>query len=414
MAQRGNMTTPTTHDWAHHYAGRTRGMQASEIRELLKLLEDPQIISFAGGIPDPDLFPVEAIQAAYAGALASPEKSGQALQYSVSEGYGPLRDWIVGYMAKQGIACTRDNVMIVTGSQQGLDLLGKLFVGAKDTVLVERPTYMGALQAFGPCEPNYDDLPGPGANESADVLAERARKRGGRVAVAYCVPDFANPTGLSMSLAAREKLLDLSTALDVPLIEDAAYEALRYGGTKLPGLLELDIKRTGSIDASRVLYCGTFSKTIAPGLRVGWVCGGRDPIRKLVLAKQAGDLHSPTINQIVMHEVATRCYDTQVAKTTETYRRKRDAMLASLERHMPKGTQWTKPDGGMFVWMTLPEGRNAGTLLQTAIKRERVAYVPGAAFHATGGGENTLRLNFSMPTVERIEAGVERLGRLFA
>ncbi|MBI3506812.1 MAG: PLP-dependent aminotransferase family protein [Proteobacteria bacterium] len=388
-------------------------MQASEIRELLKLLEDPAIISFAGGIPDPDLFPVEEIQAAYATALGSPEKSGHALQYSVSEGYGPLRDWIVERMGRRGIACTRDNVMIVTGSQQGLDLLGKLFISPKDTVLVERPTYMGALQAFGPCEPNYDYLP-PGTNAPAAALAERARERGGRVAAAYCVPEFANPTGESMKLAARERLLDLCAALDVPLFEDAAYEALRYDGEAQPSLLELDIARGGAIDASRVLYCGTFSKTISPGLRVGWVCGARDPIRKLVLAKQAGDLHSATINQMVMHEVAVRCYESQLAKIAATYRRKRDAMLASLERHMPKGAKWTKPDGGMFVWVTLPEGMNAGALLPVAIKRERVAYVPGHAFHANGGGENTLRLNFSMPTVERIEAGIERLGRLFA
>jgi DNA-binding transcriptional MocR family regulator len=401
------------HDWAHHYAGRTRGMQASEIRELLKVLEDPAIISFAGGIPDPTLFPVEEIGAAYAVALASPEKSNGALQYSVSEGYGPLRDWIVGHMGRRGVACTRDNVMIVTGSQQGLDLIGKLFVGPRDTVLVERPTYMGALQAFGPCEPQYDDLL-PGSNATAASLAERAKSRGGHVAFAYCVPDFANPTGVSMGEAARGKLLDLCAELDVPLIEDAAYEALRYDGPATTSCLELDVRRTGSIDASRVLYCGTFSKTISPGLRVGWVCGAKDPVRKLVLAKQAGDLHSATINQMVIHDVAQRCYDRQVAKVCTAYRTKRDAMLAALDRHMPKGTQWTKPDGGMFVWVTLAPGRDASALLPDAIRRERVAYVPGRAFHATGGGENTLRLNFSMPTVERIEAGIARLGRLFA
>ncbi|MBL8808099.1 MAG: PLP-dependent aminotransferase family protein [Rhodospirillales bacterium] len=407
------MTQTGEHDWAHHYAARTRGMQASEIRELLKLLEDPGIISFAGGIPDPTLFPVAEISAAYTAALESPEKSGHALQYSVSEGYGPLRDWIVGYMGRRGVACTRDNVMIVTGSQQGLDLIGKLFVGTGDTVLVERPTYMGALQAFGPCEPNYDDLL-PGSNATAASLAERAKARGGRVAFAYCVPDFANPTGVSMGEAARKKLLDLCTEMDVPLIEDAAYEALRYGGAAIPSCLELDVRRTGSIDASRVLYCGTFSKSISPGLRVGWVCGAKDPIRKLVLAKQAGDLHSATINQMVIHEVATRCYDAQVAKVCAAYRTKRDAMLAALDRHMPKGAQWTKPDGGMFVWVTLAPERDAGAMLPDAIRRERVAYVPGRAFHATGGGENTLRLNFSMPTVERIEAGIARLGKLFA
>ncbi|MBI1245803.1 MAG: aminotransferase class I/II-fold pyridoxal phosphate-dependent enzyme [Alphaproteobacteria bacterium] len=388
-------------------------MQASEIRELLKVLEDPAIISFAGGIPDPTLFPTAEISAAYAAALSNPEKSSGALQYSVSEGYGPLRDWIVGYMGTRGIACTRDNVMIVTGSQQGLDLLGKLFIGGGDTVLVERPTYMGALQAFGPCEPNYDDLL-PGSNATAASLSERAKSRGGRVAAAYCVPDFANPTGVSMTTAGREKLLDLCAELDVPLFEDAAYEALRYDGPAYPSCLELDIRRTGGIDASRVLYCGTFSKTISPGLRVGWVCGAKDPIRKLVLAKQAGDLHSATINQMVIHDVVGRCYDSQVAKVRDAYRIKRDAMLAALDRHMPKGTEWTKPDGGMFVWVTLAAGRDAGALLPVAIKREQVAYVPGRAFHATGGGENTLRLNFSMPTVERIEAGIARLGKLFA
>jgi DNA-binding transcriptional MocR family regulator len=286
------MTEQAQIDWEKAFATRAAGMRASEIRELLKLLEQPDILSFAGGIPDPALFPSEAISEAYASILADPQLSAAALQYSVSEGYLPLRRWLVGQMARLGVPCDVDNIVITSGSQQGLDFLGKLFLSPGDTALVMAPTYLGALQAFNAYEPRYDTLnldegaPVPGAYRDA------AQAAGGRVAMAYVVPDFANPTGETLDEGARSHLLDLINELNIPLIEDAAYEALRFEGEPVTSCLALDLQVCGSIDRSRVVYCGTFSKTIAPGLRVGWICAARDLVHKIVLAKQSADLHS--------------------------------------------------------------------------------------------------------------------------
>lgn len=406
------MTPP---DWTSRYAGRAASMGASEIRELLKLLDQPDIISFAGGIPDPALFPADAVRAAFDHALSDPARAGQALQYSVSEGYLPLREWIVRHMAGLGVPCGPDNVMITAGSQQGLDFLGKLFLGPGDTALVTAPTYLGALQAFNPYEPRYATL-APDGNEpaaaAAHSTAEAATAAGSRVRLAYVVPDFANPTGETLSRAARERLLEVADALDVPLVEDAAYEALRFEGEAVPSLLALDAARAGGIEGARTIYCGTFSKTLAPALRVGWIAAAAEVVRKLVLVKQAADLHCATVNQVVMHRVAERTYDDQLVRVREAYRTRRDAMLAALSRHMPPGVHWTRPQGGMFVWVTLPEGADGAALLAEAVREARVAFVPGAAFFADRAGANTLRLSYSLSSPERIEEGIARLARL--
>lgn len=400
--------------WETRFAPRSARMGASEIRELLKLLDRPDVISFAGGIPDPALFPQDAIRAAYAEALGD-DLAGTALQYSVSEGYAPLRAWIVRYMAGLGIACTPDNIAITSGSQQALDFLGKLFLGAGETALVAWPTYLGALQAFNAYEPRYDRLP-LGMNEAPETLAAeleaRAQAAASRLRLAYVVPDVSNPTGRTLSQAEREHLLDLAHRLDVPLIEDAAYSALRYEGSALPSLLALDVAHNGSIEATRTIYCGTFSKTLVPGLRVGWVCAASPIVRKLVLAKQAGDLHSATINQMVVHRLAETVFEVQVEKACAAYGARRDAMLAALERHMPAGVEWTRPAGGMFVWLDLPKGMDGAELLAQAVATERVAFVPGSAFFADGSGRNTVRLSFSNSAPEVIEEGIMRLGRL--
>ena len=397
-------------DWQQIFATRNSRMKASEIRELLKLLDQPYIISFAGGIPDPDLFPHEAFSAAFSDAL-SPENQATALQYSVSEGYGPLRDWIVGEMARLGIPCTRDNILITSGSQQALDYLGKLLLSPGDTALVGWPTYLGALGAFNAYEPRYDRLD-PETNRSAADYAEAADA--GLVKFAYMSVDFANPTGKTLDSGMRERVIDLADELDIAVIEDAAYQSLRFEGEALSPVLAREIERKGDINACRTLYCGSFSKTLAPGLRVGWVCGAQEVISQLVLLKQAADLHSSTINQMAIATVAKAQFDSHVAKIKAAYMSRRDRMLAALAEHMPKGVTWTRPEGGMFIWLELPKSMNCADLLAQSLKSERVAFVPGHAFFADGSGTNTMRLSFSRTDEAGIDEGIARLGRLIS
>jgi DNA-binding transcriptional MocR family regulator len=397
-------------DWEHIFATRSSRMKASEIRELLKLLEQPDIISFAGGIPDPALFPDQEFKQAYSD-IFSGAQVNSALQYSVSEGYKPLREWIVADMAKIGIECSVDNVFITSGSQQALDYLGKLFLSPKDTALVTWPTYLGALSAFNAYEPTYDQL-NAGGNRTPETYRENATKAGGSVKFAYLSADFSNPTGETVSLADRKKLLELADELDIAVLEDAAYQNLRFDGEGIAPILALDIERSGGIENTRTIYSGSFSKTLAPGLRVGFVVASMPVIRKLVLMKQAADLHSSTINQMAIEHVASRGFDKQVAKIKATYSARRDAMLAALEKYMPKTARWTKPEGGMFIWVTLPEGIDGAELLAKSLSSERVAFVPGKAFFADGSGSNTLRISFSCANEQMIDEGIKRLGRL--
>jgi DNA-binding transcriptional MocR family regulator len=394
-------------NWQDVFATRMERMKASEIRELLKLLDQPDIISFAGGIPDPALFPTETFQQAVAAALSA-ETAPEALQYSVSEGYAPLRDWIALEMGKLGVPATRDNILITSGSQQALDYLGKMLLSPGDTALIGWPTYLGALGAFGAYEPHFDRL-GFGSNRTAEDYAEKARQNGGRVKFAYASVDFANPTGETLDRNARESLLDLAEELDIAVIEDAAYQSLRFEGEPIPPLLALEIARRGGIEDCRTVYCGSFSKTLAPGLRVGWVCASSAVISRLVLMKQAADLHSASLNQIAINTVARSIFDDHTRTLRETYRQRRDAMLAALEKHMPNGVSWTKPEGGMFIWVTLPKGMDGAALLKRALSDQRVAFVPGQAFFADRSNENTLRLSFSLADPYKIDAGIERL-----
>ncbi len=399
-------------EWEPSYAARAERMRASEIRELLKLLDRPGIISFAGGIPDPALFPAKEAQAAYAAVLGDAALAGSALQYSVSEGYLPLRQWIVEHMGTLGVPCHEDNIVITSGSQQALEFLGRLLLSPGDTALVTAPTYLGALQAFSASEPLYDELRLEQGNRTPQSYADGAREAGGRVKFAYVVPSFANPTGETLSLAARERLLDLAAELDIPIVEDAAYAALRFEGKAPPPILALEVKRRGSIDCARCIYCGTFSKVLSPGLRVGWIVAPRPMIRRLVLVKQASDLNSSNINQMVMHRLAETEFTSRVTTARAHYRRRRDVMLAALQRHMPEGVTWTQPGGGLFVWVRLPEGADAASLLDRAVNEENVAFVPGAAFFFDGRGRNTLRLSYSLPSEAEIEDGIARLAKL--
>jgi DNA-binding transcriptional MocR family regulator len=389
-------------NWESHYATRAVRMQASEIREILKLLDQPDIISFAGGIPDPKFFPTAEIAAVCQRILTDPTRASVALQYAVSEGYQPLREYLVKSMAEMGVACTPDNILITNGSQQALDFLGKLFISPGETILVTYPSYLGALQAFNAYEPEYARLP-----ELGETYTGTAKPKFG-----YVTPEFQNPMGTTLTLAEREALLNLSDKLDMPLIEDHAYNKLRYDGVAVPPIMSLAIKREGSIDNTRILYLGTFSKSIVPALRIGWIVGAKEVIRKLVLIKQASDLHVSPFNQMIAHEIASTVMETHTAKTRAVYKERRDTMLAALTKYMPQGVSWTKPEGGMFVWMTLPERFDGAELLKQSIERARVAFVPGYAFFPDRSGRNTIRLNFSLNEPTQIEEGIKRLAWL--
>ena len=397
-------------NWEQIFASRSARMKASEIRELLKLLDQPDIISFAGGIPDPALFPAKSFEKAFTDILAGSD-GPDALQYSVSEGYVPLREWIAGEMERLGVPCGLDNILITSGSQQALDYVGKLFLSPGDTALVSWPTYLGALGAFNAYEPRFDRFI-PNENRPAAEYRVSAQEHGSALKFAYMSVDFANPTGETMDRQARLDLLDLANDLDIAVVEDAAYQALRYEGDAIPPILALDIERTGHIDRTRTIYCGTFSKTLAPGLRVGWVCAAAPVIAKLVLIKQAGDLHSATLNQMAIHEVASRGFDEQVTGICSVYSQRRDRMLTALETCMPPNVSWSRPDGGMFVWVTLPSHIDGATLLAKSLETQRVAFVPGRAFFADGTNGNTLRLSFSLNDEDTIDEGIQRLGRL--
>lgn len=389
------------------FASRSSQMKASEIRELLKLLDQPDVISFAGGIPDPTLFPAGAFKDAYA-ALLAPEQAGQALQYSRSDGYAPLRSWLADHMSALGMPCSAENILITSGSQQALDYLGKLLLNPGDTALVGWPTYLGALGAFNAYEPRYDQLD-PQTNQNDTIYREAAEAAGGAVKLAYVSVDFANPTGRTLDLADRNALLDQASQLDIALIEDAAYQALRFDGESYPSILSLDIVRNGGIENTRTIYCGTFSKTLTPGLRVGWICAAKPVIAQLELIKQASDLHSPTINQMAVHHVAEQVFDTHVAKVRVAYRERRDAMLSALETYMTSEVSWTRPEGGMFIWLTLPAHMDGARLLEQALQKHKVAFVPGGAFFANGSAQNHLRLSYSCASPSVIDDGIARL-----
>jgi len=395
-------STPEPFPWSTAFAGRAGRMRPSDIREFLKLLGQPGIISFAGGIPEPSLFPAGEIAAAAAAILADPVRGQQALQYAESEGYLPLREWIAGHMGRLGVPCGPDNIVITTGSQQGLDLLGKLFIDPGDTVLATAPTYLGALQSLEVYEPSW----------AAIDLATGEIVGADDPVIAYAVPDFANPTGETVPLADRERLLDVAGALGIPVIEDAAYQALRFEGEPVPPLLALDTARAGHIDRARVIHAGTFSKTISPGLRVGWLCAARPLIQQVVLARQAADLHGSMLDQMLVFEAVREGFAAQVAKILPVYRARRDAMLAALERAMPEGVTWNRPEGGMFIWLTLPAGLDSRALLRDSIEEAGVIFVPGSSFFADGGGSRYLRLNYTRSDEVTIAEGIGRLGAL--
>jgi 2-aminoadipate transaminase len=400
-------TAPLT-QWAERFAQRMAGMKSSAIRELLKLTSAPDIISFGGGLPAPELFPAAEIAAAAARVLA--EQPRAALQYSTTEGHPPLREMLVRHMSRYGVSARPQNVLVTSGSQQALDLVGKLLIDPGDLVVVEEPTYLGALQAFNAYQPRYLSVRMNDEGVELEGL-ERALRAGPKFL--YLLPNFQNPAGVTMSLARRQQVVELASRYGVPILEDDPYGQLRYEGEHLPPLVRLDAELHGANDGAldgNVIYLGTLSKTLAPGLRIGWVVAPAVVIDKLVQVKQGADLHTSTFAQMVAHETAKGGFvDRHVRVLRSAYRERRDAMLAALARHMPTGTTWTRPAGGLFLWATLPAGLDSREVLKLAVEA-KVAYVPGQPFHANGGGERTLRLNFSYCSAEVIEEGVRRLG----
>ena len=377
-------------------ARRAERMNPSIIREILKVTERPGIISLAGGLPSPDSFPVEAMRAASERVLRDAPR--EALQYAASEGYAPLREWVAAQLAAQGLKADASQVLITTGSQQGLDLVGKVLIDPGSGVAVERPTYLGALQAFAPYEPEIvsvecdDDGPIPQALEAA---------RGARFL--YLLPNFQNPSGRCMSAARRAQVCDAARALGLPIVEDNPYGDLWFDAEPPPPLAARWPEGT--------VYLGSFSKVLAPGLRLGYVVAPPALFPKLLQAKQAADLHSPGFNQRVVHEVIRDGFLREHVPTIRArYKAQRDAMRAALEKHMPAGCHWNVPVGGMFFWVELPEGVDATAMLPKAVQRG-MAYVPGAAFFADHARANTLRLSFVTVSPAQIEQGIAMLAQ---
>ncbi len=378
-------------------------MKPSSIRQLLKLAGRPGMVSLAGGLPAAELFPIAELEAATQAVL---QKHGpRALQYGETEGLAALRDWLAAIYWKSGAALKRENVLITTGAQQGLDLLGRVLLEDGDKVIVENPTYLAAISAWRPLGVEFLTVPTDDDGMRVDgveaLLAQKPK-------VLYTTPNFQNPTGTTLPLDRREKLVELTRAANLPIIEDDPYGDLYYDDAPPESLFQL--ARRGGAEA-HVATLGTISKILAPSLRVGWVVASEELIDKLALAKQAADLQSSTFNQYIVMEMAQRGFLNGIPKLRDVYRVRRDAMLVALAEHFPKEAHWTKPTGGLFVWVTLPKQISAMELLPKAVEHN-VTFVPGEDFHCDGSGKNTMRLNFSNASVENIRTAIERLGQV--
>lgn len=383
------------------FAQRMRQLRPSTIREILKVTAQPEVISFAGGLPAPELFPVEAIRAAMDDVLRS--QGAAALQYGPSEGFMALREWIATEMGRRGVAITPADVLITTGSQQVLDLVAKLFLNPGDVVLTEKATYLAAIQAFQTCEASFVPVPTDADGLIPEALPELIRRH--RPKFLYTIPNFQNPTGVTLSGPRRAALAQIAAEHGLTVVEDDPYGQLRYHGTELPPVKHWDT-------AGRVLYASTFSKTIAPGLRVGWVVAPPEIFSRLLILKQASDLHTSSLDQRIAHHFVTRADNAaHLGRIRTAYGERFAAMDSALRASLPPGFSWTQPEGGMFLWVTGPENLDGMALLEKAITHQ-VAFVPGRDFFPGEGGRNYLRLNFSNCSPERIREGVRRLASL--
>jgi 2-aminoadipate transaminase len=394
--------------WTSRYALRTKGIKSSAIRELLKITQRPEVISFAGGLPAPDVFPIDRFREACCRVLEQNAKL--ALQYGTTEGYEPLREMIARHTSRYSIKAKTENVLITAGSQQALDLIGKLLINPGDRILVEAPTYLGALQAFNVYGAEYVSVPSDDDGLRTDLL-EKPLRSGPKFM--YVLPNFQNPGGTTLAESRRHELVRLADKFGIPVIEDDPYGQLRFEGAHLPPLVVLDrknLRRDSGYSIGNVIYLSTFSKTLAPGLRLGWIIAPPEVIAKLVQLKQGADLHTSTFVQIVAYEVGRDNFlDEHVKLIRRVYGERRDVMLAALKEFFPPEVTWTHPKGGLFLWVTLPEGMDSQRLFETALN-ENVAFVPGDSFYATGDeGRRHLRLNFSNAQPEQIREGIRRL-----
>lgn len=402
--------------WQYRTAQRLNAMGSSIIRELLKLTEQPDIISFAGGLPAPEVFPVAAFDAATSRVLA--EHGSQALQYATTEGYRPLREFLVEKMAAYGIRTSVDNILITSGAQQAIDIIGRILLNPGDHVLTEEPTFIGALQAWRAYQAQFVTAPIDQDGIRIERL-EEAVCAGPKFM--YILPNFQNPGGVTLSLERRLALLDVADRYGIPVVEDDPYGELRYAGEHVPPLIVLDSARRATAPSAgsdrgythgNVIYLSTFSKTLAPGLRLGWMVAPKPIIELAVKAKQGMDLHTSSFIQMVAYEVVRDGFLREhVRDIRRLYTARRDLMLEMMRRYFPASVRWTEPEGGLFLWVTLPPVLDATELLDWAV-RHKVAYVPGTAFYPNGGGHNTLRLNFSNAQPEQIEVGIRRLGTM--
>lgn len=386
-------------NWEHFLAQRTQKMKGSVIRELLKLTQQPDVISFGGGMPAPELFPVREIEEACNFLLRESPKS--VLQYSTTEGHRPLREYLVDTMTKYSIQCSPDNILITTGSQQALDLIGKIFIDAGTYVLTERPTYLGAIQSWRAYEAEFVTVPIDDQGMQVELLEDTLKKT--PIRFIYVLPNFHNPAGTTLPEERRRLLAEIARQHDLIIVEDDPYGALRYSGE--------DVIPIAALAPERTLYLGTFSKTLTPGLRIGWIVAPSEIIHRLVQAKQGSDLHTSTFDQMVANDVAQRgILKAHVRMLRKVYGERRDLMLDALTEFWPEGSSWTTPQGGLFLWARVPSPIDTVALFPKAIEK-RVAFVPGVNFFPyEDGGYDAMRLNFSNAQPEMIVEGIRRLG----
>jgi 2-aminoadipate transaminase len=391
-------------DISRLYSDRAGKMRKSVIRELLKVTQDPEIISFAGGLPNPRSFPIKELEEILDDVMTN---HGQvALQYGTTQGLTDLRGAIAERSAKDGIEATSDNVIIMSGSQQALDTVGKIFLNPGDTALCGLPTYLGGINAFRSYEANLQGIPLDEDGMRVDLLEEKIKellKNEITPKFIYTVPTFQNPAGVIMPESRRKELVNIANEYDLVIVEDDPYGKLRYDGQSVKPIKAFD-------DEGRVIYMSTFSKILSPGFRLAWTIASPELTRKMVICKQALDLCTNTFTQFLAYEFMRRgSLDLHIMKICELYKPKRDIMMNAMKKYFPEGYTCYKPKGGMFAWPTLPGGIDTETMFLDSIK-EKVAYVHGKAFHVNGGGEHSMRLNFSYSTNEQIEEGMSRLG----
>lgn len=385
-------------EWKKYYSERAKGLKTSEIRELLKMVQKPEIISFGGGLPSPDSYAVDQVKECIDYVMET--KAKKALQYGTTQGYSRLREFLADYMTKKGYNAKPDDILVTAGSQQGLDLVSKVFIDKDDIVITESPSYLGGLGAFRAYLAKIETIPLQDDGMDLDILEERL-KTGKKPKFIYVVSTFQNPAGICMSTEKRKRIVEISLKYDIPIIEDNPYSELAFSGEPPKPIL--------AYSKGNVLYLGTFSKTFSPGIRVAWVCGPTEIVRKLTIAKQSTDLCSNVISQRMVYEYCHRGYlEENLKKLRKMYKRKRDIMLKAMEDYFPEGVKWTKPEGGLFLWVTLPEYIDTKEMFEDAIKNN-IAYVVGSAF---AGEKNTMRLNFSYPSDEDIVEGIKRLAKV--